>query len=296
MRIYRLGLIGYPLSHSLSPKIHTAALRACDLEGDYTLFPIHPEDKKELQALLSRVCSGEIHGLNVTIPHKENVIPFLDELTPTAQAIGAVNTIYLRENKLLGDNTDAAGFLADLKKFLPANTLTCPGGRCQGRHGDLNVLVLGAGGSARAVTYALLNDGWEVTIAARQVEQAQQLSDSFVNYKLPITVCKLSSIENHQTNLHSLVSSLSLIVNTTPIGMTPNTDQSPLPENLSLPHHVSIYDLVYNPRETKLVKGARSQGLHATTGLGMLIEQAALSFELWTGHRPSREAMHASIE
>jgi shikimate dehydrogenase len=146
------------------------------------------------------------------------------------------------------------------------------------------------------VAYALLNDGWDVTIAARQVEQAQQLSDSFVNYKLPITVCKLSSIENHQTNLHSLVSSLSLIVNTTPIGMTPNTDQSPLPENLSLPHHVSIYDLVYNPRETKLVKGARSQGLHATTGLGMLIEQAALSFELWTGHRPSREAMHASIE
>ena len=296
MRIYRLGLIGYPLSHSLSPKIHTAALQACGLEGDYTLFPIQPEDKKELQALLSRVCSGEIHGLNVTIPHKQNVIPFLDELTPTAQAIGAVNTIYLRENKLLGDNTDAAGFLADLKKFLPANTLTCPGGRCQARHGDLKVLVLGAGGSARAVTYALLNDGWKVTIAARQVEQAQQLADSFVNYKLPITVCKLSSLENHLTNLHSLVSSLSLIVNTTPIGMTPNTEQSPVPESLLLPRHVSIYDLVYNPRETKLVQDARARGLNAATGLGMLIEQAALSFELWTGHRPSREAMRASIE
>jgi shikimate dehydrogenase len=287
MRIYRLGLIGYPLSHSLSPKIHTAALPACGLEGDYTLFPIHPEDKEELQALLLRVCSGEIHGLNVTIPHKQNVIPFLDELTPTAKAIGAVNTIYLRENKLIGDNTDAAGFLADLKKNLTTETL---------RHGDLNVLVLGAGGSARAVTYALLNDGWDVTIAARQVEQAQQLADSFVNYKSSITFCGLSNIENYQTNLHSLVSSLSLIVNTTPLGMSPNVNQSPLPENLSLPRHVSIYDLVYNPRETKLVEDARAQGLNATTGLGMLIEQAALSFELWTGQRPSREAMRASIE
>ena len=283
----QLGLIGYPLSHSFSPKIHAAALQSCGLEGEYSLFPIQPKDKQGLQDLLSRVCSGEIQGINVTIPHKQNVIPFLDELTPTAEAIGAVNTIYLHENKLIGENTDASGFLSDLKNFLTTQTQS---------HGDLNALVLGAGGSARAVVYALINADWNVTIAARQVEQAQQLADSFVNYKLPITVCKLSSIENYQTNLHSPVSSLSLIVNTTSMGMTPNPEQSPLPENLLLPRHVSIYDLVYNPRETKLVKDARAQGLNATTGLGMLIEQAALSFELWTGHKPSREAMRASIE
>src|SRR5688572_23929989 len=261
MTIFRLGLIGYPLGHSLSPKIHKAALQACELEGDYSLFPIQPNDAQGLKDILTCIRSGEIQGLNVTIPHKQNVIPILDELTPTAQAIGAVNTIYLHDNKLIGDNTDAAGFLVDLKKFLTTETR---------RHGDRNVLVLGAGGSARAVVYALLNDGWNVTIACRRREQAQQLVNSFTRYELSTMNFNFLNID---------FSNLSLIVNTTPVGMTPNTDQSPLPENLSLPRHVSIYDLVYNPRVTKLVKDANSQGLIATTGLGMLIEQAALSFE-----------------
>lgn len=269
----QLGLIGYPLNHSLSPKIHKAALHVCKLDGDYSLFAIHPDERKGLQDLLSRVCSGEIQGLNVTIPHKQNVIPFLDELTPTAQAIGAVNTIYLHKNKLIGDNTDAPGFLADLKKFLTTETQ---------RHRDRTALVLGAGGSARAVAYALVNDGWKVTIAARRIEQAQGLLNSFSNYQLQITGMEISQ---------SLVSNLDLIVNTTPLGMSPNVNQSPLPENLLLPRHVSIYDLVYNPRETKLVKDAHAQGLNAVTGLGMLIEQAALSFEIWTGCNPPRELL-----
>ncbi len=141
------------------------------------------------------------------------------------------------------------------------------------------------------MVYALLNDGWDVTIAARRIEQAQQLANSIPNHKLRIT-----NYKNLLTTLQSLIFNLSLIVNTTPLGMTPNVDQSPLPENLSLPSNAFIYDLVYNPRETKLVRDARSQGLKATTGLGMLIEQAALSFELWTGETPSREIMQASIE
>ena len=117
-----LGLIGHPLGHSLSPKIHTAALKACGLQGEYSLFPIAPEDMQGLKDLLTRVRGGEIHGLNVTIPHKQNVIPLLDELTPTAQAIGAVNTISMRNGKLVGDNTDAPGFLADLQNFLTTET------------------------------------------------------------------------------------------------------------------------------------------------------------------------------
>src|SRR5688572_33382803 len=112
----RLGLIGYPLGHSLSPAIHTAALQSCGLEGSYSLFPIHPDDKQGLKELLDRVRHGEIRGLNVTIPHKQNAIEFLDELTPTAQAIGAVNTIYMRDTRLIGENTDALGFLTDLKR------------------------------------------------------------------------------------------------------------------------------------------------------------------------------------
>ena len=271
----RLGLIGYPLGHSLSPKIHTAALQACGLQGDYSLFPVHPEDIQGLKDLLARVRTGEISGLNVTIPHKQNVIELMDELTPTAQAIGAINTIYLRENKLIGDNTDAQGFLSDLKRFL---TLECDSLLSQ-----KNALVLGAGGSARAVVYALVNDGWDVTVAARRIEQAGQLVNSFPSREVKaITFIDLQP------------SAFDLLVNTTPIGMTPNIDQSPWPEDLPFPNAV-IYDLVYNPRVTKLVKEARAHGLSATTGQDMLVEQAALAFEIWTGHNPPRNILIESV-
>ena len=268
----KFGLIGYPLGHSLSPGIHSAALQSCGLDGNYALFPVHPDNKQELGDLLACVRNGEITGLNVTIPHKQNVIELLDELTPTAQAIGAVNTIYMRDGKLTGDNTDAPGFLTDLKKTLNVSS----------SRSHPSALILGAGGSARAVVYALLNDGWEVTIAARRIEQAERLVVSFMKHKLRVTNYELSKID---------LSNITLLVNTTPVGMTPNTDQSPWPENLPFPPHAAIYDLVYHPRETKLVRDACAQVRPAATGLGMLIEQAALAFEIWTGHRPSRQAM-----
>ena len=273
---FRLGLIGYPLGHSLSRKIHAAALKACGLQGTYTLFPISPEDKPALQALLTRIRSGEIHGLNVTIPHKQSVIEFMDELTPTAQAIGAVNTIYFRESKLIGDNTDAPGFLSDLKRVMSENQSSVANRK--------SAIVLGAGGSARAVVYALLHDGWNVTLAARRIEQAQQLAKSFPGYNLSLTIFDLRSLD------------FDLIVNTTPLGMTPNIETSPLPKNMIFSKHTFIYDLVYNPRETKLVKDARAQGLSAATGLGMLIEQAALAFEKWTGANVDRTAMRKAVE
>ncbi len=273
----KLGLIGYPVSHSLSPKIQNAALRACGLDGEYLLFPIAPNDMQALRDLVERIRSGEILGCNVTLPHKQNVIWFMDELTPTAQAIGAVNIIYMRENKLIGDNTDAAGFITDLKKFI--------GNQEIGIENRGTALVLGAGGSARSVVYALLNDGWQITIAARRIEQAQMLAVQFQNS---------SAIElNVQTFKRSNVQ---LIVNTTPVGMTPNVDQSPLPEDASLSLHTKIYDLVYNPRETKLVRDAHLLGISATTGLGMLIEQAALGFELWTGNKMSSDIFRNVVE
>ena len=274
---FHLGLIGYPLGHSLSPKIHAAALKACGLRGDYSLFPIHPDDKQGLKDLLNRVRSGEITGLNVTIPHKQNVIPLLDELTPTAQAIGAVNTIYRHGEKLIGENTDAAGFLSDLKKNI---------GNWELGIGKL-ALVLGAGGAARAVIYALLHDGWQVTLAARRIEQAGQLANSFTNYKLQVT--------SYETFQPSNLPTFNLLINTTPVGMSPNIEASPLPENIVLNKNTVVYDLVYNPRETKLVKDARANGLQATTGLGMLIEQAALAFEIWTGCNPPRYFLFESV-
>ncbi len=279
---FQLGLIGYPLGHSLSPKIHKAALESCGLKGDYSLFPTHPDDKQGLKDLLDRVRSGEIHGLNVTIPHKQNVIEWLDELTPTAKAIGAVNTIYMHENKLIGDNTDAPGFLLDLKKFIGTWKLGI----------GKSALVLGAGGSAHAVVYTLINDGWNVSLAARRVEQAQELIGRFqyadvleLNFQ---TFRPFNYTQDKPSNFQ-------LIVNTTPIGMSPNADKSPWPQEIPFPKNIVIYDLAYGPRETKLVKDARAQGLFATTGLGMLVEQAALAFEIWTGCNPSREILFDSV-
>jgi shikimate dehydrogenase len=272
---YSLGLIGFPLGHSLSPQIHGAALHAIGISGEYSLYPVapSPEGEKELAALLDKVKNGAIHGLNVTIPHKQNVMPLLDELTPAAETIGAVNTIFIQDGRLIGENTDAPGFWADFQQFTGSKEQEMP-----------SALVLGAGGSARAVVYALLTHGYQVAIAARRIEQAHQLCD------------QLSGIGSQIHVLDSIQRSLdkdrySLLVNTTPVGMHPHENASPWPMNIALPKHTAIYDLVYNPRETLLVKRARANGLLATTGMGMLVEQAALAFELWTGVAAPRNVM-----
>lgn len=288
---FRLGLIGFPLAHTLSPKIHAAALQACGLRGSYLPFTIYPNDKDGLQALLHRLRTGDLHGLNATIPHKQTVIEYLDELTPTAQAIGAVNTLYLRDGKLIGDNTDAPGFLTDLHKFLSESPSPALGEGLGVR--KKSAIVLGAGGSARAVVYALLADGWNVTIAARRLEQAQHLASSFPNYCLPITSL---DFRPSTFDLDFRPSTFDLIVNTTPLGMTPHIETSPLPENAVLSPATIVYDLVYNPRETKLMRQAKAQGCRAVSGLGMLIEQAALAFEMWTGCTPPRQTLWNALE
>jgi shikimate dehydrogenase len=274
-----LGLIGYPLGHSLSPQIHGAALHALGISGEYGLFPIPPlpEGHAELALLLDRVRHGEIHGLNVTIPHKQNMMPLLDELTPAAQAIGAVNTIFLQDQKLIGDNTDAPGFWADLQQLAAAFP----------QHPS--ALILGAGGSACAVAYALLTHGWHVNLLARRVEQAQKLGK-----KLAVFSNQLSVIASDYRSLST--DHYTLLVNTTPVGMHPNIGVSPWPKNLPFPENAAVYDLVYNPRETLLVRQARAAGLPAITGLGMLVEQAALAFERWTGLGAPRKAMQEAVK
>jgi shikimate dehydrogenase len=271
---FTLGLTGFPLSHSLSPKLHNAALAAAGLEGSYSLFPVDPAHPDELAHLLGRVRRGEIHGLNVTIPHKQSVLPLLDELSETARAIGAVNTIYAKDGRLIGDNTDAAGFWDDLSSHLTSpifrNSKMGEAGRG---------LVLGAGGSARAVVFALQAYGWDVSVAARRIEQAQALVTEF-------------GLQAAQS-LNAPISNFDLLVNTTPLGMTPNTETCAWESDF--PPGAFVYDLVYNPPETLLIKRARAAGLQASNGLGMLIEQAALAFELWTGHNAGRSAMRNSL-
>jgi shikimate dehydrogenase len=273
-----LGLIGFPLGHSYSPRLHAAAFESCNLNGDYHLFqiPPFPKGKKTLTGLLQKVRDEEIVGINVTIPHKQNVLSLLDQLTPSAQSIGAVNTIYLKDDRLIGDNTDARGFIRDLNRHFPPQPE------------QKQVLVLGAGGSSRAVTFALSRNGWQVAVAARRLEQARELAKNFST--------KDDSVESY-TLTESTLKTLtpSLIVNTTPVGMFPHVTESPWPSSIPFPAKAFIYDLVYNPTETLLVRQAKEAGLNAVNGLGMLIEQAALSFEIWTGHSPSRTALMKAV-
>jgi shikimate dehydrogenase len=278
-----LGLTGFPVVHSLSPKLQNAALRAAGLEGEYSLYPVDPSRPEGLVDLLGRIREGELSGLNVTIPYKQTVIAWLDELTPAARGTGSVNLIAMHNGKLTGHNTDAAGFWEDLKPFLTANV-----------KGVLRnkALVLGAGGSARSIAYVLVKKGWQVTLAARRVEQTQAIIDSIK----PEGSGFLRPVQLDDGGLQPIINEFGLVVNCTPVGMWPKTELSAWPARLPFPEAAMLYDLVYNPRETLLVKQAREAGLPATGGLGMLVEQAILGFELWTGQSAPREIMFAAAE
>jgi shikimate dehydrogenase len=277
------GLIGYPLGHSFSPVIHNAAFNALNIDGKYQLYPIapFPEGQAELVKLLEQVKAGLINGLNVTIPHKQNVIPMLDKLTAASQRIGAVNTIFAQDGLLIGDNTDAPGFIADLQRLSP--DLQAP------------VLVLGAGGSARAVVDSLLQLNCTMYIASRRVEQAQALAQSLLQNR-GNCLGQISPIELNPATLSPVIQICRLVINTTPVGMFPNVDATPWPDATPFQKGAVIYDLVYNPVETKLVRQALLQGLNAASGAGMLVEQAALAFERWTGQTAPRPVMWHAIQ
>lgn len=264
---FHLGLTGWPLGHSLSPQMHSVALRYARLEGDYGLFPVQPlpEGADELRSLVNRLRTGELDGLNVTIPHKQAVIPMLDVLSPAGLAIGAVNTLFVRNGRLYAENTDWEGFLRDLETHLP----DCREGK------NRQTFVLGAGGSARAVVYALTQCGWRVIISTRRPEQSRELADAFSTRENPVTCQQLHDA--------SILAGTRLIVNTTPVGMSPYVDATPWPDELAFPPGALLYDLIYNPAETCLMRSAREAGLRAVNGLGMLAGQAALAFEIWTG-------------
>jgi shikimate dehydrogenase len=279
----RLGLLGFPVEHSLSPRMHRAALAACGLEGEYTLYPVQEGDRAGLDGVLEQVRSGTIQGLNVTIPHKRAMADLVDRLTADAEAIGAVNTVRHADGWLEGENTDARGFLRDLQVFLDANGRSAGDGQ--------PALVLGAGGAARAVTHALLGSGWQVAVAARRVEQAHQLAGHFADGDVRVVdYAELSS-----TAVQPRIADTALLVNATPIGMAPVVDASPWPAGLPFPRPAALYDLVYAPEITVMVRNARAAGLPATTGLGMLAEQACLSFAWWTGRTPSRDVMLSAV-
>jgi shikimate dehydrogenase len=267
----KLALLGDPVAHSVSPTMQAAALAEAGLaDWQYLATLVRAE---HLGAAVARLRGAEWAGANVTVPHKQAVIPWLDGLTPVAATIGAVNTIVKRDGRLLGHNTDAAGFLADLH----AHDVSI---------GRRPVLVLGAGGAARAVVAACAGIGARARVVARQRTAADGLGD-------------LAAVEVFDwTPLGWLAATddVALVVNTTPVGMAPAVDESPWLAGTPFPPDAFIYDLVYNPPETRLVRQARAEGQRAATGLGMLVEQGALAFEQWTGQGAPRAAMRRAAE
>jgi shikimate dehydrogenase len=308
-RTFSLGLIGYPLVQSLSSRLHTAALQEMGLNGEYRLYPVPPlpQGEKQLAETIAWVRAGKIQGLNVTIPHKQSVLPLLDRLTPQAQAIGAVNTIFSQDEILTGDNTDAAGFFFDLQRVLAEL------GQPSTARKNL-ALVLGAGGAARAVVYALWQSGYLVTVAARRPEQAAALVASFKSVRtsgdtktLQVPGSNLSSMALDATVLGTFLSSQhypeseipgtisKILVNASSAGMVPDMESCPWPAELPFPPGSFVYDLVYKPTETVFLRRARDAGLSAVNGLGMLVEQAALALERWTGRSVPRQALWGAL-
>jgi len=281
---FKLGLVGFPLEHSYSQLLHRAALKSLNLEGSYQLWEIPPGQacRKELTSLIQDVREGFLTGFNVTIPYKETVLPLVDVLTPTAQAVGAVNMLIREPHgfRVVGDNTDSPGFWTDLLDLLSD----------QGRDIPPSALVLGAGGAARAVTHALTARSWTVAVAARRLAQAEELAGYFQHGPGTVSAWTLSNPTVPESFNRGL------IVNATPVGACSEMNRSPWPDPWSFPGGSAVYDLNYNPRETLFIKQARAENLPARNGLGMLIEQAALAFAGWTCSRPPREAMHQAAQ
>jgi len=274
------GLIGWPVGHSKSPAMHNAAFHAAKVNGFYALLPVPPDRIGE--AVVGLRALG-FRGANVTAPHKQAVIPFLNALMPEARAIGAVNAIIVEEDgTLVGANTDTAGFWRDVQEVAaPLDDLA-----------DSAALVLGAGGSARAVVYALASHNISARILARKPEQAQALIASLAPH-LP----NAGLLSAHSwPEMSDLAPTARLIINCTPVGMTPHSNVSPWPDDLPFRPQQLVYDLVYNPRQTRLMAQAQAAGARAWNGLGMLVQQGARAWELWTGQPAPIAAMQAAVE
>ena len=269
--------MGWPVDHSVSPAMHNAAFEALGLDWRYSLLPTPPG---EVRSNLTKLKALGFRGLNVTVPHKQAVMPHLDEITDAASAIGAVNTIVRQGHMLNGHKTDGDGFLATLLDagFEPAGQ---------------RALLLGAGGGARAVVYTLARAGCAVTIHNRTAEKARRLS-------LEVGELDLLSPVSYAPGGMALtdldLSAFDLLINATAVGMWPQADASPWPDAVALPAHWTVYDLVYNPQETRLLSRARAVGATPIGGLGMLVQQGALAFELWTGQKPPIGIMHTAAQ
>jgi len=275
----RFGVIGHPVAHSLSPLMHNTAYSLLGLECTYEAFDVAPESLPE--ALKDFVNRG-FCGLNVTIPHKESVSKQMHELSDEARAVGAVNTILFESGRLRGDNTDVYGVTASLEPF-------------RSSFQKEKVLVLGAGGTTRAIIYALLSrfNPSEIVIANRNHARADELVRHFQPYAKAIT---LRASPADQATLGHLATDARLIINSTSIGMSPAIDASPIGDWVDVNSKQIVFDLIYTPLETKLLALARRSGARTISGLEMFLHQGARSFELWLGKKMPVDQIRPVIE
>ncbi|MBI4428656.1 MAG: shikimate dehydrogenase [Ignavibacteriales bacterium] len=268
-----LAVIGHPIQHSFSPVMHNTAFQALGLNFLYASYDIEPSGLKDAVHDMKKLGFA---GFNVTLPHKETIIPLLDELDFESKSVGAVNTVTIQKGRLIGYNTDVYGALKSLEPHRQAIE-------------EKKVLVLGSGGASRAVLYALKKyfKPPEIVIAARSQGKANSLA-AFLK------------IENATVIDYSLATSsskqYSLIVNATPVGMFPKSEASPLSDTFQFVSHQIVFDLIYRPLETTLLKRAKAARAKIIRGLEMFIHQGAKAFEIWTGERMPVEEVRKALE
>ena len=257
----RAGVAGWPVDHSRSPTIHRYWLKELGLKGTYERFAVRPGEFREFAATIGK---DGLLGANVTAPHKEAAFAACDRRTPVAEALGAVNTLWREGGRLMGDNTDVAGFLANMDEAAPGWTKR-----------RRSAVVIGAGGAARAIVHALISRRFQrIPIANRTQARAEALAAHFGG---PATTISWA-------DLPAELSQADLLVNASSLGMT---GQPPLELDLrALPERAVVADAVYVPLRTPLIEGARARGLRFAEGLGMLLHQAAPAFTRWFGERP----------
>ncbi len=269
------GIVGDPVEHSMSPAMQNAAFAAAGLDWVYVAFRLR---RGEAEAGTAAMKAMGIRGLNVTVPHKVDIRPFLDSIDDVARRIGAVNTIVNDGGLLRGYNTDAAGFARALKDH-------------DVEVRDRTVVLLGAGGAGRAAAFSLADRGARLVILNRGVARAQALAADVAG----ATGIVIEHGPLSDESLQHWLPSASLLVNTTSVGMNPVTGDSPCPAQL-LREDLVVCDIVYNPRRTTLLQEAAERGARTVSGVEMLVWQGALAFELWTGVQAPVEVMRSAVE
>lgn len=273
-----LGILGFPVEHSFSPVMHNQALRYLGL--DYIYLPLAVAEENLSQAIEGMKAMG-FKGANVTIPHKEKIIPFLKGLSPEAQAIGAVNTLVREGEGFWGDNTDGKGFLRALaveKGWLPEKKI---------------VTILGAGGGARAIAVTLALRGVKmINIVNRTLSRGGKIAQRIIKE----TETEVFVYDYQEKNLADILRASHLVVNTTPLGMFPHTDSlAPLDYNAFKPGQL-VVDIIYNPAKTRFLREAEKRGAEIMNGIGMLLYQGVLSFQSWTGEEAPVNIMKEVLE